>query len=310
MNNTIKANISVILSKIFSGIDKSALKYLSPLWVTAVSGTMFRCVFGAIVFWTIGFFSKSDNKTSTREKLILLLLGALFLYGYMFFTLLGLGKTTPVSASIFSSLQPIWVFILTLIFFKGKATLMKVLGIGVGLGGALLCTFTEQSKDLASDPFLGNIYCLISSLAYAIYLVLSNRVLKDVNIVTMMKYVFTGAAITSIIITLCSGFEAPVLSMPIDSTPFLVLLFVLIFPTVLTNILIPIGLEYLDTTTVAIYGYLVLIVATVTSLILGQDKFSWMQMGAILMICSSVYLVEIAGEKNHQIKHSEKILKL
>ena len=76
-----------------------------------------------------------------------------------------------------------------------------------------------------------------------------------------------------------------------------VLAFVLIFPTVISYLLIPVGLKYLKTTLVAIYGYLILIVATITSLALGQDRFSWSQLIAVLQICSSVYFVEIAESK-------------
>lgn len=56
-------------------------------------------------------------------------------------------------------------------------------------------------------------------------------------------------------------------------------------------------LKYLSTTLVALYGYLILIVATIVSLIVGQDRFSWPQMIAIVLICSSVYFVEIAASK-------------
>lgn len=81
------------------------------------------------------------------------------------------------------------------------------------------------------------------------------------------------------------------------STPMLVLLFVLYFRQLSAYLLLPIGLKYLKTTLVAIYGYLILIVATVTSFLLGQDRFSWTQLGAIVMICISVYLVEVAESK-------------
>lgn len=57
------------------------------------------------------------------------------------------------------------------------------------------------------------------------------------------------------------------------------------------------ALKYLSTTLVALYGYLILIVATIVSLIVGQDRFSWPQMIAIVLICSSVYFVEIAESK-------------
>lgn len=297
MNNVTKANVSMTVSKIFTGLNMNSLKYLLPLWMTPFSATMLRCVFAALVFWGISFFRPKDNDTTSEEKFLLFLLGAIPLYGFIIFFVLGLNTTTPVSASIFSSLQPIWVFLITIFFFKAKATPLKYLGIAIGLSGALICIFTQKSNELASDPFTGNLFCLCSSLAYAVYLVISGRILRKVDMFTMLKYVFTGASFSSIVMVLFKGFEAPVLSQPIDSTPFLVLLFVLVFPTVMTNILVPIGLKYLETTVVAIYGYLVLIVTTIVSLSLGQDRFTWTQMIAIIMICTSVYLVEIAANK-------------
>jgi hypothetical protein len=54
---------------------------------------------------------------------------------------------------------------------------------------------------------------------------------------------------------------------------------------------------------VAIYGYLILIVATITSLLIGQDRFSWTQTFAIICICAGVYLVEIAeGKEKKTVK--------
>ena len=297
MNNTAKANLSMTMSKVFSGLNMNALKFLLPLWISPVSGTMLRCVFAAIVFWIVGFFSKPDTTTSRKTKLMLFGLGGVLLYGYLVSFIVGLGDTTPVSASIFSSLQPIWVFIITIVIFKQKAPLLKIIGIVIGLSGALICILSQHADDLATNPMAGNLFCLISSVTYAVYLVITSKILKKVSIITMLKYVFGGAAVTSVIVVLFTGFDAPVLSGSLFSKPFLILLFVLVFPTVLTNFLIPIGLKYLSTTLVSIYGYLVLVVATVFSFALGQDRFHWGQFIAILMICSSVYLVEIADSK-------------
>ena len=165
------------------------------------------------------------------------------------------------------------------------------------LGGALICISTQQSDDLASDALTGNLLCLGSSVMYAVYLVISNRILKSVGMFTLLKYVFTGAAFSSLIMVCFIKFDAPVLTLPIHWLPLCVLLFVLIFPTVISYLLIPVGLKYLNTTIVAIYGYLILIVATIVSLSIGQDRFSWTQLSAMLLICIGVYLVEIAERK-------------
>ena len=120
---------------------------------------------------------------------------------------------------------------------------------------------------------------------------------------TMLRYTFTGAAFSSLLFLPIEGFHAPLFSEPFHWWPFAVLMFVLIFPTVISYLLIPIGLKYLKTTLVAIYGYLILIVATITSLLIGQDRFSWTQTFAIICICAGVYLVEIAeGKEKKTVK--------
>ena len=183
-------------------------------------------------------------------------------------------------------------------FYKEKATGKKIIGISIGLIGALVCILTQQSDDLASDAFVGNTLCLISSIVYAIYLVLSQRILTSIGAMTMLKYTFSGAAVSAIIVSCIVGIDAPVFSLPFHWTPFLILMFVLVFPTTVSYMLLPVGLKYLKTTVVAIYGYLILIVATIASLALGQDRFSWTQTFAILFICAGVYLVEVAESKD------------
>lgn len=118
------------------------------------------------LLWVIGWFMPPE-KSSAKDKWLLFLLGAFGLYGFMFLYLAGLSKTTPVSSSIFTSLQPIWVFLIMIFFYKEKATWKKIIGISIGLVGALVCILTQQSDDLASDAFMGNMLCLISSVVYA-----------------------------------------------------------------------------------------------------------------------------------------------
>lgn len=297
MKKKTEANLYMIVSKVFSGLNVNALKYLLPVWLSPLTGATFRCCFAAVAFWVIAWFMKPEHP-SGRVKRDMVLLGTFGLYGFLFLYLIGLSKTTPVSSSIFGSLQPIWVFLLMVVFYKERITRMKVIGILMGLAGALLCILTQKSDDLASDAFTGNMFCLGSSLLYAVYLVLSKRFLRDVSPVTLLKYAFSGAAVASLVVLPFEGFKAPLFSEPFHWWPFAVLMFVLIFPTVISYLLVPIGLKYLTTTVVAIYGYLVLIVSAVVSFLVGQDRFSWTQLIAIVLICASVYFVEVAESRD------------
>src|SRR5699024_2031655 len=121
------------------------------------------------------------------------------------------------------------------------------------------------------------------------------------GVVTMMKYIFGGAAVTGLIVSSIIGWDAPLLTDALHGewhwVPWAVLAFVLVFPTYLSYFLVPVGLKHLKTTVVAMYSYLILVVTTVVSLTLGQDRFSWTQAAAIAMICISVYFVEVAETK-------------
>ncbi|MBD5320979.1 MAG: EamA family transporter [Bacteroides sp.] len=299
MKPVAKGNIAMFVSKTFSGLNENALRYLLPRWMSAYSGVVMRLVFGTLFFWVA---SKVDpearrQRSSAGMKLALFAVGAVCMFGYMFALLQGLSYTTPISSSIFISMEPVWVFLICVIFLHDRVTWMKITGILLGLGGAFIIIMTQKSSDVASNPMLGNIYCLASSLLYAIYLVLQKQFLKHTDMYTVNRWAFLGGACVAAISILFTGWDASVLHQSLFSTPMLVLLFVLIFPSAVSYLLLSIGLRNLSATVVAIYGYLILIVATIVSYILGQDHFDWWQMLSIVMIVASVYFVEIANAK-------------
>ena len=67
----------------------------------------------------------------------------------------------------------------------------------------------SSSDDLAHDAFTGNMLCLLSSVFFAIYLILSKKLLEEIGLVTVMKYVFGGAALSGLVISTILGWDAP-----------------------------------------------------------------------------------------------------
>ena len=64
MKNKIReANIYMIISKTFSGLNMNALKYLLPLWISPLTGVTLRCTFAALAFWIIGLFMSNLEVT-------------------------------------------------------------------------------------------------------------------------------------------------------------------------------------------------------------------------------------------------------
>ncbi len=293
MNSKLKGNVAMFVSKTFSGLNENALRYLLPTYMSACSGVLLRVGFAAAFFWVTGLFTRKDTAPSTlKQRMMLLALGFVCVFGYMFFLLKGLTYTTPISSSIFITLQPVCVFIICLIIGREKATWAKVAGIAIGVGGALVCVLTQKSSDVASNPLLGNMYCLASTVVYAIYLVASKNFLRTLDDITVSKWTFLGAAIAAAPVAFLTGWDAPVLGMGIFSIPMLVLLFVLIFPSSVSYFLLDVGLKNLTATVVSLYSGVILIVATIVSYVMGQDHFSWWQILSMVLIIGSLWLVE------------------
>ena len=299
MNPKIKGNILMFIAKTFSGLNQNALRYLLPNWMSAQTGVVLRLGFGTLFFIIYELFVwKKFTLPSWKDCGKLLLTGLIFVFGYMWALLEGLSYTTPISSSIFISLQPVFVFIICLVIKTEKATWKKVIGMVIGFGGALLCVLTQHSSAVASAPMKGNLFCLLGAFLYSCYLVIEKKFIPRLGSAMVSALTFGGGVIGSIILVCFTGWDALVLHKNIFSTPMLVLLFVLIFPTSLSYLLQDFSLRLLSATVVALYSDLILVVSAIASYIIGQDKFSWWQILAIALMLLSVYLVEISEAKS------------
>ena len=301
MTPKVKGNILMFIAKTFSGLNQNALRYLLPHWMSPQTGVVLRLGFGTLFFIIYEFFVwKKFNLPSWKDVLILVTTGLIFVFGYMWALLEGLTYTTPISSSIFISLQPVFVFIICIVIKTEIATIKKVAGMVIGFGGALLCVLTQHSSAVASDPVKGNLYCLLGAFLYSCYLVTEKKYIPKLGSAMVSALTFGGGAIGSVILIFFSGWDALVLHQNIFSTPMLVLLFVWIFPTSLSYLLQDFSLKLLSATVVALYSDLILIVSAIASYIIGQDKFSWWQILAISLMLVSVYLVESSESKTHE----------
>ncbi|MDE6511134.1 MAG: DMT family transporter, partial [Muribaculaceae bacterium] len=258
-------NVSMFVAKTFSGLNENALKYLLPAWMNAYTGVVLRLGFGSFFFWILGWVRPDKTEQVTmRDRLLLLLTGIICVFGYMYTLLIGLTYTTPISSSIFIALQATVVYIICLFLRTDRLSTGRLIGIILGIGGALICVLTQKHSDVASNPLLGNMFCLMSTFLFSAYLVIEKKFLKRLSNATVSKYTFSGGLLAGIVVVLITGkWFAPVLTSGVFSTPFLVLAFVLLFPTSLSYLLTDIGLKKLPATVVALYSNWILIVAAI-----------------------------------------------
>lgn len=285
-------------ARTFSGLNQNALRYLLPHWIGARTGVLLRLGAGSLLFLIYQLIVwKKFPRPKAKDTFILLGTGLVFVFGYMWTLLEGLTYTTPISSSIFISLQPAFVFIICLIIKTEKSTFMKIAGMIIGFGGALMCILTQHGSEIATDPFKGNMLCLLGAILYSCYLIIEKKYIPSYGSGMVSLLTFGGGAIGAAVLVCFTGWDARVFTQGFFSTPMLVLLFILIFPSFVTYLLQDFSLKLLPATVVALYSDLILIVSAIASYILGQDRFSWWQIGAICMMLVSVYMVEFSEKK-------------
>ena len=64
-NKKLEANLSMAVSKVFSGLNMNALKYLLPLWMSPLTGATLRCTLQQLLLGDRVVYA--SEKSSTRR---------------------------------------------------------------------------------------------------------------------------------------------------------------------------------------------------------------------------------------------------
>ena len=114
----------------------------------------------------------------------------------------GLSRSTATNASIMLVSVPLLTLAFAVMLKREKATVTGVLGILIGLTGALLLIVPRGGMDFSSQAAVGNLFLITGAASYAMYLVLTRRILARHEPLRVISWVFLFAALT----VLPSGF--------------------------------------------------------------------------------------------------------
>ena len=218
------------------------------------------------------------------------MLGILFNQGCYIF---GVGYTSPGEASIITTTMPMWVMVLSRIILKAPITGGKAFGILLGAAGAFMLVYSSLGTSLrGNNPLLGDLLVLTAQLSYALYLTLYKNFLKKYSLVTMMKWMFTFAAVAVLPFSIGDIAATDWSSLP-PSVGWGIA-YVVFMGTFVAYICMMTGQKALMPTVVGMYNYFQPIVATCVGLYLGLDVFTPLKGAAVALIFAGVYLVTIS----------------
>jgi drug/metabolite transporter (DMT)-like permease len=260
-------------------VGKIALREVSPLGLVA-----FRVVVAALVLTAI-------RSASRWERIPLGELPALMAYAFLgiaanqLLFMEGLKRSTATNAVVIGTTIPVFTVAVALALRQETATPTKLIGLTVALLGALGVVGAARFESAAR--LTGNLLLVANSLCYAIYLVISRRLLLRYRTATVMANVF---ALAIPMILPFAG--APLRAAAGWSTvAWAAMSWVAIGPTVLAYFLNGYALRRTSASEVAVFIYVQpLVGAVLAAVALGERATTMTYVGAVF-IAAGIWLV-------------------
>jgi len=295
MNKILQAHIALLAVNIIYGANYSIAKEVMPAYVQPFAFVLMRVGGALILFWIVSALfikEKVDKKDLPR----LALLGVFGVACNQLLFLKGLSITTPINAAIIMISNPIAVLLIAAAVIKERISINKIIGIGLGIAGAMLLLLFNKSFSFGSDTIIGDFMILINSLSWALYLVIVKPLMKKYNTFTIVKWVFTFG----FLYVLPFGFNEfkAVEWSNIPDKIYWDIAFVVIGTTFFAYILNTYALRALSPSIVSIYIYLQPFLATLFAVFLYRnDTLDLRKITAAVLIIFGVYLVSIPFNK-------------
>ncbi len=180
--------------------------------------------------------------------------------------------------------------IVAAIYLKEPVTGKKVIGIFLGSIGALTLILSSQgSTDGKSGSIPGDLLCLAAQISFSFYLAIFKGLISRYNIFTLMKWMFTYAAICFIPF---SYHEVSAIHFQeISASTWACVAYVILGGTFFAYILMMIGQKTLRPTVISMYNYVQPIVGTSVSILLGMGTFGIAKGIAVALVFTGVYIV-------------------
>ncbi len=288
MNKRTLAIFAAIGATTIYGLNHTIAKGVMPDYVQPFGFIMFRVIGAALLFWMLSPFGPKE-KIDRKDYGRMLLCAFLGMGINMLAFFKGLSLSTPINSSVIVTTTPIIVLILSAIFIKEKIAGRKVLGIAVGLAGAVALIFFGPSlrEDAPNIP-LGNFLVLMNSVFYGSYLIGAKTLVAKYHPFTFMKWLFT----LGIFICLPFGYgefvQVDFANLPFDAVWRIG--FVILGTTFCTYLFNIFALTQLKASTVSAFVYIQPLVGILFAVAMGKDSLTVLKISAACLVLSGVYL--------------------
>lgn len=284
----LKSHASMWITQILWGLNPAITKIVFTAGLTPLFIYDCRMFGAALLFWIASLFTKRERveRSDMLHIFFASMLGIILNLGMFLY---GVQLTSPVNASIISTISPILTMSLAALFLREPITKKKSGGVIIGgLGAILLITNSAHASGISGN-IIGDVLCILAQTCYSCYLVFYKGLTTKYSPMTLMKWMFTFSALSSLPFTYSEFANFNFGNIP--DLAIYGICFIVIGPTFISYLLLPIGQKNLRPTIISSYNYIQPVVSTIVAISWGLDNFNLLKIASILLIFIGVFMV-------------------
>lgn len=289
MDQKLRGTICGIAAAVFYGTNPLGAMNLYKDGLTANSVLVYRFGLAVIILGLMMLVQRKSFALTRRELLTLIPLGVLMGSSssslYISFNHMDVGI-----ASTLLFIYPVMVAVIMATLFKEKVTVATVVSIILALAGIALLNHTSDGAALSA---LGVWLVMISSLTYAVYIVVVNKSQLRLSSIKLTFYVLLFGGFAILGLTAGMGESVQWLTTP---TQWIYALQLAVMPTVLSLVLMVIAVHDIGSTPTAIMGALEPLTAVAIGVLIFGESFTPRLAIGIVLILTAVLLI-IGGKE-------------
>lgn len=285
MNAKTKGAICGIIAAVSYGTNPLGALPLYGLGVNPDSVLFYRYAIAAAVLAAITLCRREPLRVSGRELGILAILGVLCAVSSLSLFMSFLYMDAGI-ASTMLFVYPVMVAVIMAAFFREKVSATTVASIVLSLCGIALL---YRGGDGAALSLFGVMLVMLSSLTYAVYIVVVNRASLSMSSSKLTMYVMTFGVMTLVAHSLVGADGG----LQLLTTPAMwgYALLLALLPTVVSFIMMTVAVHNIGSTPTAVLGALEPITAVVIGVTVFGEAFTARLAIGILLVLAAVVLV-------------------
>ena len=221
----------------------------------------------------------------------------------------GIVRTTAISASALTLIIPISSVLLGWIILREKIYLVNLLGVFLGLTGALVIIGLPKiiTGNYSPTEMLGNVLIILAALSFVIGAVISQQMLKKYSTLTVTAIAFLTGAVTFSIPAAMEYFKNPSWPSNITALGVVGLLYMTMLSSISAYFLFEWGLSRTNIVKADLFQYIEPFIAGILAVTILSERISLSFLIGSLLIAIGVYFGTLAKESHHRHHKAHRI---